>query len=374
MTTVSAEKPGAQQLLQRVVHLEADVALLARRKAELELENEALAAAASRQSDLEASLAKAIADRDRLEAGCRRHSAESARRAELEAQQQNIARAFAELQGVVAQLVQRVVVLDAQRTKLSKEKNAAESIAAALRAELQEYRAFWGLATGPGPPNRSSGSFRHGRGGYRLRCRAEAHPWATTPPRRHATAVQQRSAVDAASARRSASPGAGDETVELQLAVAKVQCEALRQRLLCEEQACARACEGHAALLRKSSFAESHNNELRTELREVLASWSARGSDEEVLQSSSSAAAVAFSQSMAAIAPHAASGHIASVGYRRVNDGADDAADDAGVHGARVEDVGADDASVEDAGVKDGATAQSGSNSLSDHNVQSAED
>lgn len=128
-----------QQLSQRVVHLEADLALLRQRKVQLEHENESLAAAAQRP-DLEAKLSDALATTERLEAECRRHRAESARRAELEQQQIKIARTFSELQGVVSQLVRRLGELDAERVRLTEERSTQEAIAAALRVEFQNMR------------------------------------------------------------------------------------------------------------------------------------------------------------------------------------------------------------------------------------------
>ncbi|CAE8633026.1 unnamed protein product [Polarella glacialis] len=73
----------------------------------------------------------------RLEAECQQHLLEGARHAELQQQQEEIARSFAELKGVVSLLVPRLSELDGQRARLAEEKGAAEAVAVALRAALQ---------------------------------------------------------------------------------------------------------------------------------------------------------------------------------------------------------------------------------------------
>mmetsp|Transcript_58324 Transcript_58324/g.188881 ORF Transcript_58324/g.188881 Transcript_58324/m.188881 type:complete len:327 (+) Transcript_58324:114-1094(+) len=290
----------SEQLSTRVAHLEADIALLSRRKGELERENEALAAACARQGALEALLEDAHSQLDearakvgRLEVECRKLRAESARRGEPEMQQASIASSFAELQGVVAQLVQRLTELDAQRVRLAEEKGAAEAIAAALRAELQRHQvslllgtaspiaaaAAAALGAGAGrplalSPYRTSygtsvgrprrGEWRTGRcqsNNTRLRCRASD----PTPPPRGASAGRTPGGPH------SAGGGSPGKSTAAAVADVRIQVELLRQQLLEERHACARACQVH------EDAAESITTELQNELRQVLATWSARG-------------------------------------------------------------------------------------------------
>eukprot|EP00434_Breviolum_minutum_P022332 symbB.v1.2.019709.t1/scaffold1571.1/size154223/3 len=174
------------QLALKVSHLEADVQQLRKRKEELERENEALAAAAAatpglerqltdlkgenqslrtRKEELEREkedlsnsgltqkLAECEAAREKLEEECRQHLAESERRAELEKQQADVARSFAELQNVVSQLLPWLSELYEQRTRLLEEKSAAEEFwdfffpklesATKLKSELQRWRLLW---------------------------------------------------------------------------------------------------------------------------------------------------------------------------------------------------------------------------------------
>ena len=82
-TSAKAEEGGVeaklQQLSQKVVHLEADVEILQRRNAELERENEELAAKAKRP-DLEARLRDVLAENARLEAELEKRTEEGRRR------------------------------------------------------------------------------------------------------------------------------------------------------------------------------------------------------------------------------------------------------------------------------------------------------
>mmetsp|Transcript_99504 Transcript_99504/g.252806 ORF Transcript_99504/g.252806 Transcript_99504/m.252806 type:complete len:358 (+) Transcript_99504:102-1175(+) len=298
----------SEQLSTRVAHLEADIALLSRRKGELERENEALAAACARQGALEAlledahsQLGEARATVERLEGECRRLRAESARRGELEMQQASIASSFAELQGVVAQLVQRLTELDAQRFRLAEEKGAAEAIAAALRAELQRHQvsvllgtaspiaaaAAAALGAGAGRPlalspyrtsyGTSVGRPRRGEwctgrchsNNTRLRCRASD----PTPPPRGASAG--RTPVGPHSA---GGGSLGNSTAaavaDVHLAEMRIQVELLRQQLLEEQHARARARQVHEDMIQDAAESKT---ELQNELRQVLAMLSARG-------------------------------------------------------------------------------------------------
>lgn len=130
----------AKQMEQRAAHLEADVAILQKRKAELEKENEDLAAAAARQPELERQLAEAVATTARLEAECQSHRVEAARKASLERQQAEIAVSFRELQAVVSQLAKRLGEMDFQLARVTVEKNSAKASYATLRAELDRLR------------------------------------------------------------------------------------------------------------------------------------------------------------------------------------------------------------------------------------------
>mmetsp|Transcript_70725 Transcript_70725/g.165880 ORF Transcript_70725/g.165880 Transcript_70725/m.165880 type:complete len:431 (+) Transcript_70725:22-1314(+) len=236
------------QLKLRVSHLEADVQDLRRRKEALEKENEALAAEvqrpdlesrikelqgevqqlrkqndeleqegeamASRRQRLEEQLSESQAACARLEDECRQHTAERERRTELEKQQADVARSFAELQAVVAQLLPWLGELDTQRARLVQEKGAAEAMASSLRSELQRWRVLWGSdkslagsdtasrasstgrASSPSrgwryPGNRRATSAAGERKGdawnrrpspCRLRCRAERPDWAAAWP------------------------------------------------------------------------------------------------------------------------------------------------------------------------------------------------
>uniref|UniRef100_A0A7R9ZUH5 Uncharacterized protein n=1 Tax=Pyrodinium bahamense TaxID=73915 RepID=A0A7R9ZUH5_9DINO len=313
----------AQQLSQRVAHLEADLAFLQRRKAQLERENEALAAAAAQRPDLEARLREALATGALLEAECRRHRAEGVRREELEEQQADIARSFSELQGVVSQLVRRLSEINAQHARLSEEKGAAEAAAAALRVELQKWRSMRTSTTasvpghghGHGTVGRGA-NVAHGRshsrafsscGGpcrgcptCRLRCRVDpSRPLTGTPPRRGFAALQRggyqpqqpsyRSGIAGGHGDGCANGGVGSTnsslgpsapTTLLELAEAKVECEQLRQRLVREEQACAEARQGRAVTLQESGCAEVKTADLQSELREFPTATSARDDHE----------------------------------------------------------------------------------------------
>mmetsp|Transcript_18747 Transcript_18747/g.41091 ORF Transcript_18747/g.41091 Transcript_18747/m.41091 type:complete len:455 (+) Transcript_18747:85-1449(+) len=309
----------AQQLLQRVAHLEADLTLLRQRKGQLELENEVLAAKAAQQADLEVRLAEAQQQNSRLEAECRRHRAESARRAELELQQAEIARSFTELQGVVSQLVQRLGELDTQRARLVEEKGAAEASAASLRAELQKWRTLkQAVAAAGGHAHFHSHS--HGRNDSRscspylarprlerpmrrLRCRADLTPPCRSQGSRTATptlhgssgslrgaavttaAMMRGGSVTAARTRsRDVAPASAFE-----LAQAKADNEILRHRLTSEEEARAKAVESREAVLLESTCVAARTSELQSELRQMLSTWSARSEEEAPLGSPGSA-------------------------------------------------------------------------------------
>ncbi|CAK8991787.1 unnamed protein product [Durusdinium trenchii] len=181
VTAILEEGQPSAQLALKVSHLEADVQQLRHRKEELERENEALAGAACRpdleqrvkdlqaevdklrmrkdelerdqeawgckRRDLSTQLAECQAAREKLEEEYRQHRAESERRAELEKQQADVAKSFAELQGVVSQLLPWLSELYEQRSRLLEEKSAAEDSATKLKSELQRWRLLW---TAPG--------------------------------------------------------------------------------------------------------------------------------------------------------------------------------------------------------------------------------
>jgi len=278
----------AQQLAQRVAHLEADLQLLRHRKAELEIENEDLAAAAKRP-DLQRRLAEAQAQVARLEEENSRHRAESARRAELEEQQAEIARSFVELQRIVSQLVKRLHALDNEKARLVEEKRMAEVAAGMLRAELEKVTRrrsmlskpvpsrpgsalFRGdssegprgppCATGPSSPTRvalgykmdSSLSGRPGRRGNtcRLRCRGDTQtPGRQTPGRAPV-------------------PGGYNKK---DLETAKAQVELLKEQLRSEQEAGARAREAQEASLHESMSAAARTSQIQSELHDFLSSW-----------------------------------------------------------------------------------------------------
>lgn len=333
-------QPCALQLSQRVAHLEADLALFARRKAELERENEALAAAAARHKDLdvrveaaearhkdtearfeaaeamhreaearfeaqlsevrssrdslEAQLTEASGARGQLEAECEALRAKLAQKEGLERQQAAITSSFAELQGIVAQLVGRLAEFDAQRSRLAEEKGAAEAVVRTLRAELQKIQ-------GASAPDRSRGATRSATGrssvprpadpyrvvslqrrscrgsSCRTRCRAPAdsqRAWATqTPPQRGSCVTAGNLGAPGARAEPqvAAPKPAGLETptmADLRLSESQMECTLLRQRLLSEEHACAEATR------HSESTAEAKTAEVQSELREMLATWS----------------------------------------------------------------------------------------------------
>lgn len=316
----------AQQLSQRVAHLEADLALLRQRKAQLEHENEVLAAAAAEKPDLEARLREALIAGARLEAECRRHRAEGARREGLEAQQAEIARSFSDLQGVVTQLVRRLAEINAQHQRLADEKGAAEAAAAALRVELQKWRTLRATAAASAPAGcvghcaghcgtatgraanalhgrsqswacTSCGGRRRGCHTCRLRCRVDLgqQRLTGTPPRRGGlapaagrgcAAVQQRGATVGWLQQPPLATAAGDQQRRRQLqqqaalAEAQIECELLRQSLASEERACDQAKQGRSGLFQECSCAEARTSELQSELRDMLTSWSAHGDEE----------------------------------------------------------------------------------------------
>jgi len=308
----SGGEPCVEQLAQRIVHLEADLALLTQRKQDLERENEVLAAAAGRQSELEAKLADAIAARDKLEEECRAHRAESTRRADMEQQQAALAASFTELQGVVSQLVRRLGELNGQRSRLAEEKKAAEAVAMKLRVELDRWR---GRATGvdalaaiPPQPFAAPVALRvaaaaaraavgapgtvagleplRPRCGPRTRCRAadasQIYGSRTTPPPRGAGGDRASPSGASAGAGGFAEPlaAANAAAAATELAEARLQCELLRDHLSSEELACEQARIGAEAMFSESSNAQLKTAELQSELREVLACWSARGTGE----------------------------------------------------------------------------------------------
>lgn len=330
-TEVIAPTPvlNAQQLSQRVAHLEADLALITRRKVELERENEVLAGTASRQQELELALERAKAgkagleaeltnevvarqrleaelvtvnaSRDSLEAECRQHREDSGRRRELEVQQASIASAFNELQGVVAQLVQRLTTLDLQRAQLADEKKAAEAAAADLRTELQRWRSSHANA---GARSRSTASGRAAPGGiYRSSSNSGLVGGVSTPAQRGCRGasgvrpqrcqVPRSSSSDALRSRagsksslqppEAVAPQASQTACDLQLAESVMQCAILRQHLDAEHLAAAEAQHCRDASVRDAASAERQARVLQSELKDILANWSARGagSDDE---------------------------------------------------------------------------------------------
>jgi len=260
----------AQQLAQRVVHLEADLELLHQRKAQLEHENEVLAAAVAEKRDLEARLQEALVMGARLEAECRKHRAEDARRVELEEQQAQVYRSFTELQGVVSQLAKRLTEVNAQRMRLSEEKGAAEAAAAALRVELQKWRRIQATTTeGHGLSHAghtavgratntvrgrsyswgccSCGGRRRGCHTCRLRCRADfTHPLMGTSPGR-GLGTHQRGSCQPQQPH-SGTGNSGNAETMLELTEAKIECELLRQQIASEERACAEARQGRTTM------------------------------------------------------------------------------------------------------------------------------
>lgn len=328
-TETSAPTPtpvlNAQQLSKRVAHLEADLALISRRKAELEQENEVLAGTASRQQELEAALERAAASkasveaelanevaarqrveaelasvrasRDSLEAECRKHREDSSRRRDLEAQQAAIASAFNDLQGVVAQLVQRLTTLDLQRAQLAEEKKAAEAAAADLRAQLQKWRSSH---TGGGARAKSNTSTRvagNPGGVYRSSsnsgvstpqrgCRGASgvRPQRCQVPRSSSSeALRNARAVSGSQPPEAVAPQAWQTASDLQLAESVMQCAILRQHLDAEHLAAVEAEHSRDASVRDAASAERQARALQSELKDILANWSARGagSDDE---------------------------------------------------------------------------------------------
>mmetsp|Transcript_65065 Transcript_65065/g.172321 ORF Transcript_65065/g.172321 Transcript_65065/m.172321 type:complete len:345 (-) Transcript_65065:319-1353(-) len=205
----------AHQLTQRVVHLEADLELLQRRKIQLERENETFAAAAQRP-DLEAKLAAALASNARLEAECERHRAADLRRFELEAQQDEIARSFSELQLVVSQLVARVGSMNMRRAPSADDAGLARTGAIALRSKM-------GRST---KADRGGSRDRSCLCGQRRGC---PKCWTRTGHKSPPPQPQRRR-----------SPVSSDDVVGAQCAELQVECQFLRQRLASEERACAR--------------------------------------------------------------------------------------------------------------------------------------
>jgi len=249
----------AHQLSQRVAHLEADLLLLQKRKAQLERENEALAVAAAQRADLEVHLSETLAAKEHLEVRlsevlaanvcleeeCCARAEEADQREQWETQQAEIGRSFTELQGVVSLLVRRLAVINSQYQRLADEKGAAEAAAAALRLELYKWQALraskvgHNLAVSCSRANagRSSSSFSSSRA--RLRCRVDLEKQLTrTPPRRRCAPSQRNSRQIPYSSVYSGctQPSAA---VVAEFAQAKIECELLQQRLMSEEQVCA---------------------------------------------------------------------------------------------------------------------------------------
>lgn len=328
-----------------MAHLEADLALLACRKAELERENESLAAIAAQNGTaqasfeaqlaeaqrgregleaalaeargtreaLEAQLADALGSRETLEAECRRMREELARNEDLEKQQAAVASSFAELQGVVAQLVRRLTELDGKRSRLAEEKGAAEAVAATLRIELQKWRGSAGATpersrearqARSNAGGRSNGAHRAGdlyraesgcrqrrggcsggRGASRRTPSESQRPWGAsqTPPRRGKWAAPGAAARGAQGGHTDATRGTAAPQMpvpspdDLRYSQSQMECALLRQQLLSEEQAFAAARQSREAIIDESTCAESKTAVLQGELRDMLATWSVRG-------------------------------------------------------------------------------------------------
>lgn len=256
----SKSEPNAQQLSQRIAHLEADVAHLTQRKAQLEKENETLAAAA-RRPDLEARLSEALATSARLRMEHCQSLAESDRRAELERQQTEIAQSFTELQAVVSQLVKRLNDLDAQRAHLQREKSDAEAGAMQLRKELATLSGFTDTVR--------AGRYVVGRSGVAVH--EQQRTIGAT-----ATAVgerPQRVRVDGATQGMAQRESVKMTLAKVELVEAKIERELLRQRLIAEEAACAQARRRSGVMERESSHAEAKCAELRSELCRFVGEW-----------------------------------------------------------------------------------------------------
>jgi len=263
-----------QQLSQRVAHLEADLTLLRRRKTQLERENEVLAAS-TQQPELEARLERVEARLEmqleanaRLEEENRRHVAESSRRAALEKQQAEIARSFSELQGVVSQLVRRLVELDAQRQRLEEQKNAAEAVAASLQqAGSKEANQHHQRKS---PSHQTQGAHAHfdqtrpGR-----RCGPSARRTCSPPPRRsqRGSTCKRYVPQNEFDALKAESERVQEEA-ELYhslLQQGEIDCAMLRKRFAVEEDACAKADAAD------QTAAEERRERRRCELSSVLA-------------------------------------------------------------------------------------------------------
>lgn len=222
-----------RQLTQRVANLEVDLAQVSARKQELERQNEELAAQvggpqmtpgpSDREMELERDLSAARAEIAGLK--------EEKNRVELhtqarDRQQADVASSFAELQRVVAQLVQQLNVLDGERGRLSKEKHAVERAHARLRHDVRQGTAGRAAACSCGKVQ--------GCPVCRLRCRAEDKGLAALMPgkardgARHAEVVKLRSQLQAAEAA-CARETALREEVSLQRAALGVE-ESLAQR------------------------------------------------------------------------------------------------------------------------------------------------
>lgn len=271
---------GAQThlLSRRVAHLEADLSLLQHRKAQLERENEVLAGAAAQRNDLEVQLSEtlaanthlevqlseALAANARLKAECCKRAEEAARQEQWETQQAEIARSFAELQGVVSLLVRRLAVINSQHQRLADEKGAAEAAAAALRVELYQWQAVrasrvgsWTVSTAPvsgtghnlavsrssanagrscNVGSSSSSSFSSSRA--RLRCPDREQQLTRTPPRRRC-APSQRSSRQLPYSSVYSGCTQPCSAMMAEFAQAKIECELLQHRLMSEEQVCA---------------------------------------------------------------------------------------------------------------------------------------
>eukprot|EP00439_Symbiodinium_sp_Y106_P055479 s4047_g7.t1 len=293
-----AQRP---ELEKRVKELQAEVQQLHQRTQELEKEKEAMA---SERQRLEDQLTESQANCTRLEdrrgmqkracrpfeivrvrsaastsnaasskEECRQHAAERERRAELENQQADVARSFAELQAVVAQLLPWLGELDTQRSRLLEEKGHAEAMATSLRSELQRWRMLWGSVPstavndaasrpssagrmappprasrrGPGNQRRAASAAAEKRGDTwnrrpspcRLRLSPERPDWAVTwPPNKEGAATPGASEVlaalsaELAKAAKAAPPAVGSAAASVQKQ-AQVPCPRPQQRRQC---------------------------------------------------------------------------------------------------------------------------------------------
>lgn len=297
-------------LSQRIAHLEADLCHLQHRKAELEQENQDLAAAGAARSELEEQLSTARAATARLEAECQQLRAAGHRRAEQDQHEAEMSRSLLQMQGVLSQLLKRLGELEAQRAKLAEQKAAAEATVRRLRQELEGRASHasscfawppvaWPPASPALPPptpavcarrpepadkglRRPPGALaRPPPKGQRPRSASLGHVGCSSP-----NLPKTRCSGFAPVVRQEPSQGFTEPVVQPGTVPAgdfralKAECDLLQQRLLYEEQSAREAAREREIYQRAAAAAEAKAQKLQVQLRQLLSSWATEDGDE----------------------------------------------------------------------------------------------